>query len=341
MTSTTSATARDAVHVIPEFTFESGERIAPMSVGYATQGRLNAARSNALLVEHGASGVRAFNAAYVGPGKAYDTDKYFVVTVDAIGGGASSRPADGLGPRFPDYTVRDMVRAQHDLLTRGLGLSRVLAVGGPSMGAMQSLEWGVQHPDFMDGLLLIVPASRSDRHVRAIFDALIAAIRLDPGFQGGDYAEAPREGIVLAGMIYFPWIYSSEHLNSVVDEAAWEPALRAFGEAWADAWDANDLISRYRAAGRFDPSAPFGGDMAKTLARVKARALVMPAALDRTLPPYLAQEIHRGIRNSTYVEIPGPLGHLACCVADPAAFEHGFVTAQIKAFLESLPQRPS
>jgi homoserine O-acetyltransferase len=329
---------QDAVHVIPEFVFQCGERLAPMKVGYATQGRLNAARSNALLVQHGASGTRDFNAAHVGPGKAYDTDRYFVVTVDAIGGGESSQPADGLGPRFPDYTVLDMVRAQHDLLTRGLGLAHVVAVGGPSMGAMQSLEWGVQHPDFMDGLLLIVPASRSDRHVRAIFDALCAAIRLDPRFKDGFYTEQPREGVVLAGTIYLPWIYSSEHLNTIADEAAWTPALRAFGEAWADAWDANNLISRYRAAGRFDPSAPFGGDMAKALARVRAKTLVMPGDRDRTLPPYLAQEIHRGVRGSIYVEIPSPLGHLACCTVDEAGFEHRFVSGEIRRFLASLPQ---
>ena len=147
-----------------------------------------------------------------------------------------------------------------------------------------------------------------------------------------------REGVVLAGTIYLPWIYSSEHLNTIADEAAWTPALRGFGEAWADAWDANNLISRYRAAGRFDPSAPFGGDMAKALGRVRAKTLVMPGDRDRTLPPYLAQEIHRGVRDSIYVEIPSPLGHLACCTADEAGFEHRFVSEEIRRFLASLPQ---
>lgn len=328
------------VHIIPAFTFESGARLAPMKVAFATQGQLDAGRGNAVLVQHGASGTGGFNAAYVGPGKAYDTDRYFVITVDSIGGGASSRPSDGLGPDFPEYTVGDMVRAQHDLLTTGLGLTHLLAVGGPSMGAMQSLEWGVRHPGFMDGLLLIVPASRSDRHVRAIFDVLSAAIRLDPKFRDGRYAVPPREGIVLAGMIYLPWIYSSDHLNGIDDESAWGAALRAFGEAWADSWDANDLISRYRAAGRFDPSLPFDGDMARALARVTARTLVMPADRDRTLPPYLAQEIHRGIADSIYVEIPSPLGHLACCSADEASFEYRFVAGHIRDFLASLTGRP-
>src|SRR5438045_9466930 len=105
-----------------------------MRVGYATDRTLNAARTNAILVTHGASGTRTSNAPLIGSGKAYDTDKYFVVTVDAIGGGNSSQPKDLLGSKFPKYTIRDMVRAQHDLLTKGLGLTHLVAVGGPSMG---------------------------------------------------------------------------------------------------------------------------------------------------------------------------------------------------------------
>jgi homoserine O-acetyltransferase/O-succinyltransferase len=328
--------AQDAVHVIPEFTFENGEKLAGMKVGYAIHGKLNEGKSNAILVTHGASGVRTSNAPLIGAGKAYDTDKYFVITVDAIGGGNSSQPKDGLGTKFPKYTIRDMVRAQHDLLTKGLGLTHVVAIGGPSMGAQQALEWGIHYPDFMDGLLLIVPGARSDRHVRAIFDAVETAIKLDPKYQGGNYTDQPREGIILGGMIYFPWLYSDEHLATITDEAAWERASRAFGTAWANAWDANSLLSRYHAASRFDPSTPFGGDLGKALAQVKAKTLIMPGMTDRTLPTYLARELYRGIKNATYVEIPSYLGHLAGGPANEASAEYVFVTTQIKKFLSEL-----
>jgi homoserine O-acetyltransferase len=331
--------AQDAVHVIPEFAFEGGDKLAEMKVGYATYGRLNDAKSNALLVTHGASGLRTSNAPLIGPGKAYDTDKYFVITVDAIGGGNSSQPKDGLGPKFPKYTIRDMVRAQHDLLTKGLGITHVLAIGGPSMGAAQGLEWGIHYPEFMDGLLLIVPASRSDRHVRAIFDAVEAAMKLDPKYQDGNYTTPPREGIIVGGMIYFPWLYSDEHLNTIADETAWVKTSRAFGTAWADTWDANSLASRYHAASRFDPSTPFGGDLGKALAQVKARTLIMPSMTDRTLPTYLARELYRGIKNATYVEIPSYLGHLAGGPANETSAEYVFVSAQIKKFLSELPAK--
>jgi hypothetical protein len=172
------------------------------------------------------------------------------------------------------------------------------------MGAMQALEWGIHYPEFMDGLLLIVPASRSDRHVRAIFDAVEVAIKLDHKYQNGAYTEQPREGIILGGMIYFPWLYSDEQLATITDESAWDKASRAFGTAWANAWDANSLLSRYHAASRFDPSTPFGGDMGKALAQVKARTLIMRGMTDRTLPTYLARELYRGIKNASCVEIP-------------------------------------
>ena len=119
-----------------------------------------------------------------------------MITVDAIDGGASSKPADGLGAAFPAYTIRDMVRAQHQLLTLGLGLPSLLAVGDPSMGSFHALEWGIHYPDYAKGLIAIVPGRRSERHVHAIFDAVISTIKLDAKWNGGNYVENPVDGIV-------------------------------------------------------------------------------------------------------------------------------------------------
>ncbi|WP_431269986.1 hypothetical protein [Dankookia sp. P2] len=109
-------------HRIPRFTFENGAALDDMRVGYSVWGRLNARRDNAVLLTPGTSATRLWALSYIGPGKAFDPDRHFIVSVDAIGGGASSGPADGLGPDFPAYTVRDMVRAQHHLVKEGLGL---------------------------------------------------------------------------------------------------------------------------------------------------------------------------------------------------------------------------
>ena len=147
----------DQVHTISEFTFENGEKFQNMKVGYSTHGTLNAEKSNAILITHGTSQNRNGYNLFIGSGKVLDTDKYFIIAVDAIGGGLSSQPKDGLGTKFPKYTVRDMVRAQHDLVTKHLGISKLHAVGGPSMGAFQGLELGINYPDAMKGLMLIVP----------------------------------------------------------------------------------------------------------------------------------------------------------------------------------------
>ena len=145
-------TGTDAIHTIARFAFENGGELAGMKVAFSTFGKLNAARDNCVMMLPGTSQLRAYAIPHIGPGKTFDTDRYFVVTVDAIGGGGSSSPKDGLGTQFPKYTIRDMVRAQHDLITRGLGLTRLHAVGGNSMGAFQTIEWGVTYPGFMKGL---------------------------------------------------------------------------------------------------------------------------------------------------------------------------------------------
>src|SRR3712207_6574452 len=159
--------------------------MADVRVGYATWGRLNERRDNAVLLVPGTSSGRLWAASYIGPGKTFDPERHFIVGVDPIGGGNSSNPADGMGPDFPRYSIRDMVRAQHHLVTQGLGLARLLAVGGPSMRSFQWLEWGVNYPDMMRGLILWVPAARSDRRFQTIVDAVEAMITLDPGYQGG------------------------------------------------------------------------------------------------------------------------------------------------------------
>ncbi len=332
----TAAAQEPKVYTIARFAFENGGAMENMRVAYDTYGELNTARDNAILVEHGASQGRNAYKIFIGPGKAFDTSKYFVITVDSIGGGASSKPADGLGAAFPGYTIRDMVRAQHELLTQGLGLQSLIAVGGPSMGSFQALEWGINYPDFAKGLLAIVPSARSDRHVHAIFDTVINTIQLDPKWNSGNYVESPVDGIVAAGMIYFPWLYSDEHLNTLVNDDQYQKALRAFGAGWAKVWDARSLIYRYQATRNHDVGQPFGGDTMQALGKIKGKILIMPGMTDRTLPSYMAKEIHRGVTNSIYVEIPSSLGHIACCPGAENTAEYAFITDQIKRFLAEL-----
>jgi hypothetical protein len=120
----------EAVYRLGHFSFENGGEIPDMRVGYVTWGTLNAAKDNAILLVPGTSGNRHGYDAHIGPGKTFDTDKFSVIGADPIGGGTSSSPKDGLGIAFPKYTIRDMVHAQHDMVAKGLAITRLLAVGG-------------------------------------------------------------------------------------------------------------------------------------------------------------------------------------------------------------------
>lgn len=327
----------ESVASIGRFVFENGGEIPDMKVGYVTWGKLNEAKSNAILLVPGTSASRHAYDAHIGPGKTFDTDKYFVIGADPIGGGTSSSPKDGLGVAFPQYTIRDMAKAQHEMVTKAFGLTHLFAVGGGSMGSFQTVEWGINYPDFMTGLIMIVPAARSDRHFGAIVDAFEAMITLDPKYQGGKYTENPVEGIRRAALIYFPWTASDEYLISL-SEAEYEAGKKAAGERWVKDWDANSMLSRYRASRNFDASLPFGGDMMKALGQIKARVLMLPSMTDRTIPGYLSRELYRGIRSPvTYAEIPSIRGHSAGS-APAGTAEYAYVSEKIRAFLGELTQ---
>lgn len=327
----------EQVHTIPEFVFENGARLRDMRVGYATWGRLNARRDNAILLLPGTSGGRLWATSYIGAGKAFDPDKHFLIGVDPIGGGNSAKPADGAGPDFPRFTIRDMVRAQHHLVTQGLGLTRLLAAGGPSMGSFQGVEWGVTFPDVPRSLILWVPAARSDRRFQTIVDTVEAMITLDPAYQGGRYTQNPVEGIRRAGIVYFPWLYSEAFLTgpALRDDAAFDRAKFAFGAAWAQVWDANSMLARYRASRDHDAAKPYGGDMAVALGRVKAPALVIASSSDRTIYPDLTAELIQYLPSVNYLRIETDKGHLA--TSQPEGSPEWVATnARTRQFLERL-----
>lgn len=326
------AAAAAEVYEIADFDFERGGRLETLRVDYATYGRLNEARDNAILVTHGTSGSRDSYADFIGPGRAFDTDRYFVVAVDAIGGGESSAPSDGLGTGFPPYTIRDMVAAQHRLLVEGLGVARLVAVGGASMGAFQALEWGVQHPDFVEGLLVIAGAPETDRLFEGVIETMIAAMQLDPAWDDGDPATQPADGLRVAGMVFAPWLYSDAFLEGIGDDEAFAGQLRAFGAGWAESWDAADWMYRYRASQSHDLAAGFEGDLQAALGAIAARTLILHVASDRLFPERHARRMADGIAEAELVVIESDRGHMGCC-QPPGTPEYEAVNAAIRAFL--------
>src|SRR3984893_3645038 len=292
-----------------DFEFEDGSVLPELRVAYETQGKLDGGRDNAILLLHGASSDRhAFDPA-IGPGKTFDTNKYFVITVDAVGGGGASSPKDGLGQDFPRYTIRDMMAAQHALVTRGLELATLRAVGGSAMGSFVSLEWGIHHPEMVRSLILLVPSPKADRSFRLAVDLMTSVVALDPEWEGGRYSHNPVEGLRLAGMIHYPWAVSAAYIDRL-------PASRLAKEIEESArsyasWDANSLVLRFAASRGHDVAAPFGGDMTAALSQITAPTLILPSVSDRLFGIDGARRIRDDVKRSVYAEIPTDLGHRA------------------------------
>ena len=314
----------------PDFQFEDGSVLPDLRVAYDTQGTLAPAHDNAILLIPGAIGDRHAFDPMIGPGNTFDTDKYFVITIDPVGGGESSSPAEGMGQEFPRYTIRDMMEAQQVLVTRGLGLSRLRAVVGLSMGSFIALEWGIHHPDTIGGLVLLGPSPKPDTGFRLTVDLVNSMIALDPEWQGGNYAHNPAEGLRHAGMLFYPWIVSSAYIDRISSHQLAEE-VEATAGAFA-AWDANALVLRYGAYRAHDVAAPYEGDMDAALARVTAPTLILASASDRLIGTDGARRIRDGIGQASYAEIPSDLGHRALRAPRGTA-EGDFIDRQIRDFL--------
>jgi homoserine O-acetyltransferase len=328
-----SVHAEPRIFNILDFQFEDGSVLPELRIAFDTQGTLSAAHDNAILLMPGANANRHAYDAVIGPGKTFDTDKYFVITADLIGSGESAVPADGMGQDFPRYTIRDMMEAEAALVSRGLELPGVRMVVGAGLGSDVALEFAVHHPEAVRGLVLLAPSPKTDPGSRLILDLLNSIVALDPEWQGGRYAHNPIEGLRHAGMLYYPWTVSAGYLdrtspNRVAKEL--EQTARSFGE-----WDANALVLRYGAYRAHDIGVPFRGDVAAALARIEAPVLLLPCASDRLVGTAGAQRIRNDVKQAVYAEIPGDLGHRAIR-ALPETAEWDFIDRQIRKFMASL-----
>jgi len=316
-----------------DFQLEDGTVMPELRIAYETQGKLTPTKDNAIVLLHDALEDRHAFDALIGPGKTFDTDRYFVITADAIGGGETSSPGDGAGQDFPRYTVRDMMAAEYALVFRGLGLTRLSAVAGRALGAFAALEWAVQHPEMLKAVILIAPAARSDANSRVVIDAMVSAVALDPAWDGGRYKSNPVEGLRRAGLVYFPWALSTAYLDELTPETMAEQSetmAKSFSQ-----WDANALVLRFGAWRGHDIAAPFDGDRDAALARVTMPVLLLASASDRLIGADAAHLLQAALPHATYAEIATKLGHNAIA-GPPGTAEGDFVDRTIRGFFAAL-----
>jgi homoserine O-acetyltransferase/O-succinyltransferase len=320
---------------------ESGETIKDFAISYVTHGTLNAKKSNAILTVTAVSGNHHRLDFMIGPGKALDTNKYFIIATDAISNGFTTSPSNSTAqPRmqFPKFVMRDMITSQHRLLTEHLGINHVVAVIGPSMGGMQALQWGVSHPDMMDAVVAIVPLAKTPAWTVTVLEATRKAIMLDPAWNGGNYTAPPEKGIRLFRDILgflaarSPEMYRTQFPNQM-DVLPW---LEAQETSLIKAFDANDWIYQTWAYERHDVSTTPGmnGDMAKALGAIQAKTLIMVGTKDLLNPEWEPVDASRHIKDVKVVTIsPGTVtGHAAAGGGFPTDVE--FLNRETTGFLD-------
>jgi len=289
---------------------QNGGVIRNCRVGYRTFGQLAADKSNVVVFTTWAGGTTEQLQSNIGPGKLVDSNLYFVVAIDALSNGVSSSPSNSrLQPRmhFPQFSLRDTIESQHDLLTRVLKIDHVKAVVGISMGGMQTFQWLVSYPSFMDQAVPIVGSPRPAPYDLLLWQAQIEALMRDREWRGGNYSANPARALDFAFgelLLTTPSDYNRRKTR--------EQVLADFANARKDnlGADANDKIRQAQAMMQLDVSRDFGGSLERAAQAVKARVFVVVAKQDHVVTPGPASEFAKLIGAKLLV-LEGDCGHLA------------------------------
>jgi homoserine O-acetyltransferase len=338
--------------------------LSPVNVAYETYGTLNADKSNAILVTHAfsgdahaagvdAEGQKGWWDNQIGPGKGFDTDKYFVICSNVLGGCKGSTGPSSINPAtgeryamtFPVITIGDMVTLQK-MLIDSFGITRLLSVAGGSMGGMQVLEWAVRFPEAVASAIPIASTARHSAQQIAFNEVARQAIMADPDWADGNYYDKkpPGRGLSVARMVGHITYMSDESMrqkfgrrqreeNGIFEV---ESYLRYRGSQFVDRFDANSYLYITRALDQFDLDHAYGS-LEQAFAPVLAESLIVGFTSDWLFPPeqnrQIAQALLRAGKRTSYAELSTDLGH------DSFLLESEELYALIRGFLERDPPK--
>jgi homoserine O-acetyltransferase len=368
-----------------ELQLERGGRLESVTLAYETYGVLNADRSNALMVCHALSG-DAHAAGYyteddikgakkntgwwelmIGPGKALDTNKYFIICSNIIGscygstGPNSIDPATGkeYGMSFPEVTIPDMVKAQKALL-ESFGIEKLVTVIGGSMGGMQALEWALQFPDVPKSIVIIATSAGLSAQEIALDAVGRNAIKSDPEWQNGNYpSKKELKGLAVARMVGHISYLSEEGMEKKFGRRLEDPAMAASmsdfekqfdnnfavegylahqGKKFVERFDANSYIYVTKAMDYFDVDNKYGGgSLNKAMKKIKAEVLMVSFSSDWLFSPAQAKEIVQALtmnnKDVSYIEIESIHGHDAFLLDKKSIAENKIMGQAFKNFL--------
>lgn len=312
----------DAPHQFAELgdhRLESGEVLRALRLCYVTHGTLSAARDNAVLLLCAIGSTHHRLDFLIGKGRALDPERDFLVAVDALANGLSSSPSNSPsqpGPAFPRFGIRDLVSTQARLLSETLGLTRLRAVVGASMGGMQALQWAVRPPLPLSAAVALTPMARTTAWSRLTNEVCRRVLQEDPTFAQGDYGEQPALGWRAWALVHrgLAW-RTPAALEALAPTALGFQRLieRLEQETLEAGLDANDWIAQSHAYDAHDvgETPGFAGDTDAALASVALPVLVMAPPLDLYNPAEEARRVASRIPGARWVEIPSTEGHLA------------------------------
>ena len=349
--------APQTAHFSEPLTLKSGDVLSQYHLVYETYGKLNADKSNAVMICHALSGNHHVAGQYtetdknpgwwdnlIGPGKPLDTNKFFVIGLNNLGGchgssgPLSTNPATDKvwGASFPVVTVEDWVNSQVRLADY-LGIQQLAAIVGGSLGGMQALQWTIAYPERVRNALVIASAPNLTAQNIAFNEVARQAIITDPEFHDGDYYHKgvlPRRGLRIARMLGHITYLSDDamgakfgrklrdgHIKYGFDvEFEMESYLRYQGDKFAGEFDANSYLRMTRALDYFDPALEHGGDLSAALAKVKSDFLVVSFTSDWRFSPGRSREIVKALLDNelsvSYAEVTAAHGHDAFLMPD-------------------------
>ena len=350
-TQTQSYTFAESPH---ELKLKSGEKLGPITLAYETYGTLNQDKSNAILIFHTLT--TDAHAAFfhkedkkpgwwddmIGPGKGFDTDKYFIICINVIGGCKGSTGPSSINPKtgqpyglsFPVVTIEDMVAAQKYLIDH-LGIKKLLALAGGSMGGLSALKWAILYPETAAAVIAIATNTRHTAQQIALHEVAREAIMSDPDWQKGDYygKSLPARGLAVARMVGHITYMSEKSMEEKFGrkligkerlgydfshDFEVENYLKYRSDNFVQRFDANSYLYISKALDYFDLAAEHGGDLTKAFSKVTAKFLVISFTSDWLYPSYQSKDIVKALKANdldvSSVEINSSYGHDAFLV---------------------------
>lgn len=323
---------------------QSGLTLRGAKLAYQTYGTLNAERSNVILMMTPFSAQHMDIEWQIGPGRALDPERYFIVIPDQFGNGLSSSPSNAMAPttgaHWPRFTVADNVRVQRRMLMETFGIERLKLACGWSMGGMQAYHWAALFPQSVERLAVTCGAARTSPHNRVFIDGVRATLTTDSHYQDGFFSGVPERGLRAMGRVYAGWAMSQtfyrEELWRQTGCSSLEDYLITNWEGNFLRRDPNNLLSHMWTWQHGDISANelYDGDLPRALAAITARTLLMPSATDL----YFQVEDNRlemaHLRNAELRVIPSDWGHRAGMpVTHPV--DDGFIETALKSLLQA------